>query len=113
MGKTKAMICKNGDQVQDEHFILNREEQELVSEFNELGYVISKGGSVQKAIKLLADKAVSSMGMLFSTIKCIQVQFKMLMQLFDTYVKSIINYSCKIWVRKCERVHRKYLKRVR
>ena len=30
--------------------------------------VISSGGSVQKAINLLADKAVRSMGMLFSTI---------------------------------------------
>ena len=32
--------------------------------------VISSGGSVQKAINLLADKAVRSMGMLFSTIRC-------------------------------------------
>ena len=31
------MICKNWDRVQDEHFILNGEELELVSEFNELG----------------------------------------------------------------------------
>ena len=87
-----------------------------MSEFNYLGYVISSGGSVQKAINLLADKAVRSMGMLFSTIKRIQVPFKMLMQLFDTYVKSILNYSCEIWgftsAEKCERVHRKFLKRL-
>ena len=69
---------------------------ELVSEFNYLGYVISSGGSVQRAINLLADKAVRSMGMLISTIKRTQVPFKMLMQLFDTYVKSILNYSCEI-----------------
>ena len=81
-----------------------------------MGYVISSGGSVQKAINLLEDKAVRSLGMLFSTIKRIQVPFKMLMQLFYTYVKSILNYSCEIWgfssAEKCERVHRKFLKRV-
>ena len=85
-----------------------------MSEFNYLGYVISSGGSVQKAINLLADKAVRSMGMLFFTIKRIQVPFKMLMQLFDTYVKSILNYSCELWgfssAEKCNRVHRKFLK---
>ena len=56
------------------------------------------------------------MGMLLSTIKRIQVPFKMLMQLFDTYVQSILNYGCEIWgfssVKKSERVHRKFLKRV-
>ena len=116
IGKTKVMICKKGGRAPDEHFTLNGEELELVSEFNYLGYVISNGGSVQKAINLLADKAVRSMGMLLSTIKRIQVPFKMLMQLFDTYVKSILNYGCEIWgfssAEKCERVHRKFLKRV-
>ena len=76
------MICKKGGQVPDEHFILSGKALELVSEFNYLGYVISSGGSVQKAINLLEDKAVRSLGMLFSTIKRIQVPFKMLMQLF-------------------------------
>ena len=116
IGKTKVMICKKGGRAPDEHFTLNGEKLELVSEFKYLGYVISNGGSVQKAINLLADKAVRSMGMLLSTIKRIEVPFKMLMQLFDTYVKSILNYGCEIWgfssAEKCERVHRKFLKRV-
>ena len=114
IGKTKVMICKKGGRAPDEHFTLNGEELELVSEFNYLGYVISNGGSVQKAINLLADKAVRSMGMLLSTIKRIQVPFKMLMQLFDTYFKSILNSGCEIWgfssAEKCERVLRKFLK---
>ena len=59
--------------------------------------MISSGGSVKKAINLLAGKAVRSMGMLISTIKRTQVPFKMLMQLFGTYVESILNYSCEIW----------------
>ena len=86
-----------------------------MSEFNYLGYVISSAGSVQKAINLLVDKAVGSMGMLISTIKRTQVPFNMLMQLFDTYVKSILNYSCEILgfssAKKCESVYRKFLKK--
>ena len=56
------------------------------------------------------------MGLLFSTIKHVQVPFKMLLKLFDTYVKSILNYSCETWgfssADRCERVHRKFLKRI-
>ena len=91
ISKTKVMICSKGGRLPDEHFTLNGEELELVGEFNYLGFLITSGGSVQKAINLLADKAVRSMGMLFSIIKHIQIPFKMLMQLFDTYVKSILN----------------------
>ena len=50
------------------------------------------------------------------TIRHVQVPFKMLLQLFDTYVKSTLNYSCEIWgfysAGRCERVHRKFLKRI-
>ena len=51
------MICSKGDQLPDEHFTLNGEELELVSKFNYLGFAIIKGGPIQKAINLLADKA--------------------------------------------------------
>ena len=116
ISKTKVMICSKGGRLPEEHFTLNGEELELVGEFNYLGFLITNGGSVQKSINLLADKAVRSIGMLFSIIKHIQIPFKMLMQLFDTYVKLILNYSCEIWgfsnAERCERVHRKFIKRV-
>ena len=71
---------------------------------------------MEKALHLLADKAVRSMGLLFSTIRHVQVPFKMLLQLFDTYVKSTLNYSCEIWgfssAGRCARVQGKFLKRI-
>ena len=116
VSKSKVMVCSRGGRLFDEHFTLNGEELELVSEINYLGFVITSGGSVQKAINLLADKAVRSMGMLFSIIKHIQIPFKTLMQLFDTYAKSILNYSCEIWgfsnAEKFKRVYIKFIKRV-
>ncbi|MEW8561886.1 MAG: hypothetical protein AB2541_07265, partial [Candidatus Thiodiazotropha sp.] len=59
---------------------------------------------------------ICHMGLLLSTTRQIQFPFKMLLQLFDTFVKSILNYSCEVWgfssADRCERVHRKYLKRL-
>ena len=40
----------------------------------------------------------------------------MMLQLYDTFVRSILGYSCEVWgfssEDRCERVHRKYLKRI-
>ena len=116
VSKTKVVIFQRGGRFPHDTFTYNGEEIEIVREFNYLGYVVSSGGTVQKAINLLADKVVRAMGLLFSTIKHVQVPFKMLLQLFDTYVKSILNYSCETWgfssADRCERVHRKFLKRI-
>ncbi|MCG8049041.1 MAG: reverse transcriptase family protein, partial [Candidatus Thiodiazotropha endolucinida] len=114
--KTKIMIFQKGGRLPQETFTLYGKNVEVVKEFNYLGYTVSCGGSFQKAINILADKAVRAMGLLFSTIRKIQIPFKMLLQLFDTYVKSILSYSCEVWgflsADRCERVHRKYLKRI-
>ena len=46
-----------------------------------------------EAINLPIDMAIRAFGLLFPTIRHVQVPFKMLLQLFDTYVKSLLNYS--------------------
>ena len=95
--KTKVVIFQKGGRFPNDNFTFNGKELEIVKEFNYLGYVVSSGGTLEKALHLLADKAVRAMGLLFSTIRHVQVPFKMLLQLFDTYVKSTLNYSCEIW----------------
>ena len=114
--KTKIMIFQKGGRIPNDIFIYNGEHIEIVKEFNYLAYVVSCGGTIQRAMTMLADKAVRAMGLLFSTLRQIQVPFKMLLQLFDTFVKSILDYSCDVWgfssAERCERVHRKYLKRI-
>ena len=88
---TKIMIFQKGGRIPNDIFIYNGERIEIVKEFNYLGYVVSCGGTIQRAITMLADKAVRAMGLLFSTLWQIQVPFKMLLQLFDTFVKSILD----------------------
>ena len=84
VSKTKVVIFQKGGCFPHDTFTFNGEELEIVREFTYLGYVVSSGGTVQKAINLLADKAIRAMGLLFSTIRHVQVPFKMLLQLFDT-----------------------------
>ena len=110
------MVFQKGGRFPQETFSFNGEDLENLRRFNYLGYVVRSEGTIQKSINLLADKAVRAMGLLFSTIRHIQVPFKMLLQLSDTYVKSILNYSCETCgfssAVRCESVHRKFLKRI-
>ena len=68
------------------------------------------------AIQTSADKGVKAMGNLFSITKGKEIPIKHMLQLFDTYVASILHYSCETWgftkAITIERVHRKYLKRI-
>ena len=113
VSKTKVVIFQKGGRFPNDNFTFNGKELEIVKEFNYMWLAV---GEQWKREQWLADKAVRAMGLLFSTIRHVQVPFKMLLQLFDTYVKSTLNYSCQIWgfssAERCERVHRKFLKRI-
>ena len=54
------------------------------------------------------------MGALFSITKDIEVPINIMLNLFDSYIASILNYSCEVWgfikAENIERIHRKYMK---
>ena len=52
------MIFQKGERIPNDIFIYNGEHIEIVKEFNYVGYVVSSGGTIQRAITMLADKAV-------------------------------------------------------
>ena len=56
--------------------------------------VLSSGGSFNKAISTLAGKALKAMNGLLLIIKHLRVPIDMMFNLFDTFVASILNYSC-------------------
>ena len=97
VSKTKVVTFQRVGRFPHDTFTYNGGETEIFRELNYLGYVVSSGGTVQKTMNLLAGKAVRAMELLFSTIRHVQVSFKMLLQLFDSYDKSILNYSCETW----------------
>jgi hypothetical protein len=96
--KTKIVVFKKGGRNQrDEEFRYNGQQIEIVNNFNYLGFVLTNGGSFYKGTKTLADKALRSMGALLSMIKGKELTVKTVLSLFDSFVSSILSYSCEVW----------------
>lgn len=89
---------------------------EIVSSFNYLGVVLSSGGSFIPATNTLSGKALRAMHSLFAMTTGLEIPIHIMFNLFDTYVVSILNYSCEIWgfmkADNIEKVHRKFCKRL-
>lgn len=68
------------------------------------------------ATQTLTGKALKAMGALFSITSDLEVPVKIMLNLFDAYVSSILNYACEVWgfcqAENIERVHRKFLKSI-
>ena len=90
------------------------DEIEIVNSFNYLGIVLSSGGAFIKATNTLSGKALRAMNSLLSITKTTQVPINIMLNLFDTFDLSILNYACEIWgftnAENIERVHRKFCK---
>ena len=115
--KTKIVIFRKGGIVNRNYrWYYEGKEIEIVNCFNYLGVVLSSGGSFVKACKTLCDKALKAMVHLFSITMNIEVPIKLMLDLFDTYVQSILNYGCEIWgfikADNIEIVHKKFCKRI-
>ena len=115
ISKTKIMVFRKGGNLrQNEKWTYAGENIEIVSNFNYLGIVLSSGGSFVKATNTLVGKALKAMHALLSITKEMQVPVKIMFNLFDSFVGSILNYSCEVWgfatAENIERVHRKFCK---
>ena len=115
--KTKIVVFrKAGHLAHNESWTYNNQDVEIVSTFNYLGIVLSSGGSFIPATKTLADKGLRAMHCLLETIKETQVPIKIMFNLFDSLVASVLSYGCEIWgfsSAECiERVHRKFCKHI-
>ena len=115
--KTKIVVFrKAGHLAHNESWTYNNQDVEIVPTFNYLGIVLSSGGSFIPATKTLADKGLRAMHCLLETIKETQVPIKIMFNLFDSLVASVLSYGCEIWgfsSAECiERVHRKFCKHI-
>ena len=115
--KTKIMVFRKGGQIKkDCQWVYAGKTLEIVSSFSYLGIVFTCGGSFQQATQTLVGKALRAMGSLFSITKGYDIPVKILLNLFDCYVNSILSYNCEVWgfqqAENIERVHRKFCKRI-
>ena len=113
--KTKIVVFRKGGNLSSkEKWTYAGEEIEIVSSFNYLGIVLSSRGAFIKATNTLAGKALKAMNSLLAITRCMKLPINIMFNLFDSFVLSILNYSCEIWgftrAENIERVHRKFCK---
>ena len=77
-----------------------------------MGIVLFSGGAFIKATNTLAGKALKARNSLLAITRCMKLPKNIIFNLFDSFVLSILNYSCEIWeftrAENIERVHRKF-----
>ena len=113
--KTKIVVLRKGGILnRNEKWTHSGEEIEIVNSFNYLGIVLTSGGAFVKATNTLAGKALEAMNSLLSITRPMKIPTKIMFNLFDSFVVSILNYGCEIWgfsnATNIERVHRKFCK---
>ena len=115
--RLQSASLKNwGNLRQNEKWTYAGDNIEIVNNFNCLGIVLSSGGSFVKAINTLVKNALKALHAQLSITKEMQVRVpvNIMFNLFDSFVGSMLNYSCEEWgfatAEKIERVHRKFIK---
>jgi hypothetical protein len=107
--KTKVVIFRNRGHIKsEEKWYLNGESIEICNEFMYLGILLNYNGVFTNTQKMLSNQGEKAVFSYFNT--------ETLLSLFDTYVKSIVNYGCEVWgFHKgvdIEALHLSFLKRV-
>ncbi|XP_055997458.1 uncharacterized protein LOC130047118 [Ostrea edulis] len=115
--KTKIVIFRNGSKISsNERWHLNGEPIEIVDKFTYLGVLMNYNGKFSTTQKQLASQGRKAMFSLKSKVSQMYLNTETMLSLFDTYVASILNYSCEVWgshsAKDVEKVHLEYLKSV-
>ncbi|MEW8546452.1 MAG: reverse transcriptase family protein, partial [Candidatus Thiodiazotropha sp.] len=115
--KTKIMVFRKRGKV-EQNILLFYDDQplEIVDNFNYLGVVLNYTGSFILNQQNLSGKGLKAMNTLLSNIKTYDFTPKTLCQLFDSFVGSVISYSCEVWgfskSKELERIHLRFCKRI-
>ena len=96
--KTKIIVFnKTGKINNDETFIINNKEIEVVKEMKYLGIVFNNNGSFKSAIANLKGKAIKALFKLFKSFSNTTPDIKTAKHLFDAMIKPILLYNSEIW----------------
>ena len=115
--KTKIVVFrKRGRLKDDESWTYNGVSLEVVNDFNYLGTVFNYTGSFALNQEMLIGKGLKALNFLLFNTKTYALTPKVMCQLFESFVGSILSYSCEVWgFGKCksiERIHLKFCKAV-
>ena len=116
--KTKCVAFKRGGKLSaDDKWYYNNEAIETVNHFKYLGFVFGSSGKHSKGVDELELQAKRALFGLKSILqRHPEMAPKTQLQLFDSLVKPILDYSCEIWgfldANKLETIHLGFLKAV-
>lgn len=115
--KTKVVVFRNRGSVRhNERWYYNNEPLEIVDNFNYLGVVLNYTGSFVLNNQFVVGKALKAMHILLKNINKYDVPPKISLQLFDSFVGSILSYGCPVWglskSKEVERIHLKFCKSI-
>ena len=115
--KTKIMDFRNrGTLLRNERWLYNGVAIEVVDNFNYLGTVIRFNSKFLANQEYIVGKSLKALNTLLANRSRIKLQPKILCELFDSFVGSILGYSSEVsGVYKSddiERIHLKFCKRI-
>ena len=115
--KTKVLIFRKRGRVDNRLvFTYNDNQLDIVDNFNYLGVVFNYTGTFLLNQQHLSGKGLKAMYTLLCNVRNIDFTPKTLCQLFDSFVGSILCYSCEVWgfskSKEIERIHLKYCKQI-
>ena len=115
--KSKIVVFrKKGCLRNDEFWFYGSTSLEIVNDFNYLGVVFNFTGSFVLNIEYIVGKASKAMNVFMLNTRGLPFSTKVLCQLFDSFVGSILCYGCEVWgfgkSKDIERVHLKFCKRI-
>ena len=94
----------------------NNDKLEVVNDFSYLGTVFNYTGNFTRNQEYLIGKALKAMNALIINCKDLHLKPKLLCELFDSFVGSILGYASEVWgytkSKEIERVHLKFCKKV-
>ena len=115
--KTKIVVFrKRGGLLQNENWVYDNNNLEVVNDFNYLGTIFNYTGSFSLNQEYFSGKAIKALNTLLYNCRRYEFSPKTLCQLFDAFVGSILGYSSEIWgfskSKEIERIHLKFCKRI-
>ena len=115
--KTKILVFRKRGRLKDnEVWTYDGAKLEVVNDFNYLGTVFNYTGTFALNQEMLIGKGLRAMNCLLFNTRTYSLTPKVMCQLFDAFVGSILSYSSEVWgFGKCksiERIHLKFCKTI-
>lgn len=92
------MVFRNGGKIKVcEKWLYDGKPIEIVNNFIYLGLLFNYNGKFNSTQKYLSSQGRKAMFSLLSNIKICCFNIETQLSLFDTYVSSVLGYSCELW----------------